>query len=140
MARGRASPYGDGVGRRELLLVFLVGCTSDFVDPEEGRYALADAPDAKIDRGFPEPVPDATPEVAAETGPDAEPERRDAGVCVRDEARDGECAGYDGPDAAPRYAIRCPADDAGNPALPPPAIGCHYTGWADAGTLTMCCK
>lgn len=24
--------------------------------------------------------------------------------------------------------------------LPPPAIGCGYTGWADAGTLTMCCK
>lgn len=109
---------------------------------EEGRYSAADPPDAKIDRALPEPAPDA--EADAETGTDARTDvddaTVDAGTCVRDESRDHECTTYDGADAAPRYAIACPATEAGNPALPPPAIGCNYTGWADAGSLTMCCK
>lgn len=129
------------MGRGELLLVFLVGCSDGFVDePEEGRYSAGVAPDAKIDRGFHEPVPDAPTDAGADAEPDAAKgvAAVDAGSCVRDESRDQECAGD--ADAEPRYAIACPADDAGNPVLPPPAIGCNYTGWADAGSLTMCCK
>lgn len=141
MSRGRASTYGDGVGRRELLLVFLVGCNGDFADDaEEGRYAAADAPDAKIDRGFPEPVPDAEVEASLDAGADTavDAAKADAGICMRDESRDeSQCAPAD----AGRYAVACPADEAGNPAAPPPAtLDCVYTGWADAGTLTMCCK
>lgn len=122
--------------------MFLVGCNSDFVDePEEGRYSLADPPDAKAPPGPPVPISDATTEADANPVMDAAVDAKvDAGPCVRDESRDEQCATDSGADAAVRYAIACPADDDGNPVLPPPAIGCNYTGWADAGSLTMCCK
>jgi hypothetical protein len=127
------------VGRRELLLVFLVGCNSDFDGArEEGRYAAADAPDAKIDRGFPEPIPnaqaDATPDAEVDGGVDSA--KFDAGSCVRDQSRDHECD----LDASEQRGFACPANAAGNPSAPPPAVECVYTGWADAGTVTMCCK
>jgi hypothetical protein len=128
------------VGRRELLLVFLVGCNSDFDGArEEGRYAAADAPDAKIDRGFPEPIPnaqaDATPDAEVDGGVDSA--KFDAGTCIRDESRDNECVVV--ADAGWSRAVACPANEAGNPSTPP-ASDCLYTGWADAGSLTMCCK
>lgn len=128
--------------RCDLLLVVLVGCSSEFVEVEEGRYSAADPPDATLDGGYREPLLDAgtDADTGTDTGPDVDGATVDAGTCVRDESRDHECTTYDGADAAPRYAIACPADDAGNPVLPPPAIGCNYTGWADAGSLTMCCK
>jgi hypothetical protein len=125
------------VGRRELLLVFLVGCNSDFVgDLEEGRYAVGDVPDAKIDRGFPEPVPSVEADASPDAAADADSAKPDTGSCVRDELRDHECD----PDASEQRGFACPANDAGNPAAPPPAVECVYTGWADAGTVTMCCK
>lgn len=126
------------MGRYELLLVLLVACNSDFVDePEEGRYSIADPPDAKP--GPPEPATDAATEAEAASDASIDSAPIDPGTCVRDESRDVECAGYHA-DAGRQYAIACPADDAGNPVLPPPTIDCNYTGWADAGTLTMCCK
>jgi hypothetical protein len=129
------------MGRRELVLMLLVGCNESDVDvPQEGTYSAAEPPDAKTPFESPLPARDATADAedAADASADVTPV--DAGTCVRDESRDHECVTYDGPDAAPRSAIRCPANEAGNPALPPPAIGCNYTGWADAGALTMCCK